>query len=223
MEEKAPRGGYAGEEGSAGASPSGEPRSEILTDWGLVRRIQAGEESAVSDLYLRYHRKILSYIYRFTGDRAAAEELAQEVFIRVIQHAGRLRRTGSVGGWIYRIARNLALNALRRRRLIRFVSLDEPIQLEEGEVNRQEGIAAPGPDPEAASEKNEREAAVQEALLRVSPAYRESVILCDIEGRPYREAAELLGCSINTVASRVARGRAQIARLLGYLTGREEA
>ena len=83
------------------------------SDHDLIRQAQAGNQSAMSALYVRYRRKVLNYLYRFTGNQDTAEELAQETFVRVVQNLHRYKPIGIVGGWIYRIAGNLALNALR--------------------------------------------------------------------------------------------------------------
>ena len=88
-------------------------------------------------------------------------------------------------------------------------------------MNRSEAIPGPDPGPGEKASRGEIADTIQQALLQITAPYREALILCDVQGYPYREAAEILRCSINTVASRLARGRAQLARLLGYL--KEEA
>ncbi len=95
--------------------------------------------------------------------------------------------------------------------------MDEPLTLEEDTVDLKEAVAGKSPQPDEEAARVKEEVAIQRALLRVSPVYRDAVVLCDIEGYTYQEAAEMLQCSINTVASRLARGRAQLAAILGYL------
>ena len=213
MEEKDDLSGYSlsGDEGK------GYPALSPESDRELILRAQGGDEEAVTVLYVKYRCKILNYLYRFSGNRSTAEELTQETFLRMVQHLQSYRPTGSVAGWIYRIARNLVLNTLRDRPKSREFSLDEPLTLEEDAVDRGEAIPGVGPRPDEEAVRSEREAQIQCSLLKISPRYREVVILCDIEGYAYREVAQLLHCSINTVASRLARGRAQLATLLGYL------
>ncbi len=189
------------------------------TDQDLVRLAQGGDQKALAELYGRYRVKIGNYLYRFTGERGRAEELAQETFLRVVEHIDRYRPTGSVGGWIYRIAWNLALNAHRDSRRAKEISLDEPLELEEGAVDRSEVVPGKGPQPDEEASRREREMAVQQGLLKIAGHHRAVLILCDVEGHSYREAAEILGCPINTVASRLARGREELARVLGYLKG----
>ncbi|MBI3317593.1 MAG: sigma-70 family RNA polymerase sigma factor [Candidatus Omnitrophica bacterium] len=187
------------------------------SDHELIRRAQKGRAEAMSALYKRYQRKVYKYLYHFTGNRSTAEELTQETFVRVIEHLPGYRPTGSVGGWIYRIAGNLGLNALRDRPSVREISLDEPVELAEGSVDRKDALAGWGPRPDEEAASRERKGLVRRSLLKVSPPYRSVLILCDIEGYPYQEAAEMLGLPINTVASRLSRGREQLAKLLGFL------
>lgn len=223
MEEKRAPQGYS----SWGQGPkegvSGPDRILEASDEELIRLGQQGDTRAVSVLYMRYRKKVLNYTYRLTGNRAAAEEVTQETFLRVVKHLARYRPTGSAAGWIFRIAKNLALNRLRWVKGAREVSLEEhlPGQGEAGggELERGETVASSGPGPAEEAQVHEMERRVQEALLEVNPNFREVLILCDIQGYGYKEAAELLQCSINTVASRLARGRLKLARLLGFLKG----
>ena len=194
------------------------PLELVESDHQLVRRAQRGDQKAMSALYLRYHRRVLNYLYRFTGNRAVAEDLTQETFVRVIRYIPRYRPFGSVAGWIYRIAGNLARrHGAQTKWGTRDVSLDEPVELEEGTVDKMQIMPGSGPQPDEEVLRAEKEALVQLSLLKLSPKYRQVLILCDIEGLAYRDVADLLKCSINTVASRLARGRAQLAKLLGYL------
>ena len=201
--------------------PPGVPEPED-SDQGLIARAQGGDALAITALYGRYRVRVLNYLYRFTGDRMAAEDLVQETFLRVVRHLPSYRPTGSAAGWIYRIAKNLALNHVRNRKGHAELSLDEPLVYgEEEEMDRSEAIPGPGAAPDEQADQAEQGEAIQGALLKISAPYREVLILCDIEGHPYREAAEILRCSINTIASRLARGRVQMARLLGYLKKEE--
>ncbi len=187
------------------------------SDHALIRRAQEGDQRALTALYERYCHRILNYLYRFTGNRSTAEELTQETFYRVVKHLPSYRPIGSVGGWIYQIATNLARREAKKRSSAREISLDEPLDLGEDSVERGEAIPGPGPRPDEEAVKKETDTLVQHSLLKVSPRYREVLVLCDIEGYSYRDVAALLRCPINTVASRLARGRAQLAQFLGYM------
>ena len=211
MEEKRAFQGYSVREGVPPPAPMQQP------DEQLMRLAQRGDAEAVSALYTRYRRKLLNYLYRLTGDRATAEDLTQETFLRVVRHLPSYRPTGSVGGWIFRIAKNLALNSFRDRKAQKEVPLEEP-ETDSGEGEMKESKiphSGPGPDREAGSRETERQ--IQQALLQLPPVFREALILCDIQGHAYKEAAQMLECSINTIASRLARARSKMAELLGYL------
>lgn len=190
---------------------------KVRSDEDLLRQAAGGDQNAFAQFYERYWRKVLNYLYRFTGNRATAEELMQETFLRVVRNLGRYRPTGSAAGWVYRIARNLGLNAIRDSKTAEEFSLDEPIRLEEDEVDRHETIAGRDPKPDEEALRREKEEAIQRGLLKIAPQHREVLILCDIERRSYQEAAEILRCPMNTVASRLSRARAWMAQFLGYL------
>ena len=188
------------------------------SDHELVRLAQTGNQQAVTDLYVRFKSRVFNYLYRFTGNRAATEDLTQETFIRVYRALPRYRPTGSVAGWIYRIAGNLALNGIRHSKTLKEVSLQDEFETDEGETyERGSTLASEDLGPEELAEASETGLAIQRALTKVSPVYRQVVILCDIEDHAYKEAAQILRISINTVASRLARGRTQMAKELGYL------
>ena len=194
----------------------------VVSDQDLIAQAQRADPQAMTVLYLRYRVRILNYLVRFTGNRMVAEDLVQETFLRVVRHIASYQPTGSAAGWIYRIAKNLALNHLRDRKSDPELSLDEPVLYgQEEALDRSEAIPGPDPGPGEEASRGEIADTVQQALLQIAAPYREALILCDIQECPYREAAEILRCSINTVASRLARGRTQLARLLGYL--KEEA
>lgn len=211
MKEKRPLKGYYSREELPRPVEMQQPDEE------LIRLAQRGDVGAVSALYVRHQRKLLNTLYRLTGDRALAEDLTQETFLRVVRHLPKYRPIGSVGGWIFRIGKNLALNSFRDRKALKEVSLEEPVTDSEEGVTKEEMIphGGPGPDQEANSRETEQE--IQQALLKLPPVFREALILCDIQGHAYKEAAEALECSINTVASRLARARSKMAELLGYL------
>jgi RNA polymerase sigma-70 factor (ECF subfamily) len=130
-----------------------------------------------------------------TRDRATAEDLSQETFLRVFQHADRYVAGGGFRGWLFAIARNLALHHLRHRAIER-----RPVP-----------AALAGSDP---AEEAELKRAVEVAIDRVQEPFRSAVVLCSIDGLSYEEAAVACECSVKTLSSRLARGRAQLRGLL---------
>lgn len=173
-----------------------------LDDAELVGRIQSGDREAFAILVNRHKDKLVNYLTVLVRDRERAEELAQEVFLKLYLHAGRYREQGRFLPYLYRIATNLVRSEERQRRR-REVLL------------RAFGTNGNGrPDPQAellAAELGERVGAAMAALpLR----YRSPLTLREIEGWSYRDIATALRCREGTVKSRVHRGREQLRRLL---------
>jgi len=179
------------------------------TDEELARLVAAGQVEVFAQLYSRYYDRAYRLAWAMTGGREAAEELTQEIFLRAWQKAGQFRGEASFGTWFYRLATHCCLNF--RKRLPAHETLDaveqapqtDAMKLIEAEVQRQE-----------------IQGEVQRALLSLKPKWRLIVILRDIEGLSYEEIAERLNCSTGTVASRLNRSRALLARKLEHLRGK---
>jgi RNA polymerase sigma-70 factor (ECF subfamily) len=175
----------------------------------LVARCLEGEEAAWEELARVYTRRVYSMCYRFTGSDAQAQDLTQEVFLRVFRGLKSFRAgEGTFATWLARLTRNLLIDHYRRSKLDRATdSIEDQLPVLEGSgatVSRTDGLL------------NEREASeiVQKGLQKLSPELREAVILRDLEGLEYREIAEVLGIPEGTVKSRLNRGRAELARVL---------
>jgi RNA polymerase sigma factor (sigma-70 family) len=153
--------------------------------------------------------RVFRLAYRLTGNRADAEDLTQEVFVRVFRSLDSFT-PGSFEGWLHRITTNLFLDQARRRSRIRFDSLgafgDDP-------EARLPGRALP-PDHQVLD--GLFDADVEAALGALAPEFRAAVVLCDIEGLSYEEIASVLGLKLGTVRSRIHRGRAQLRRALAH-------
>jgi RNA polymerase sigma factor (sigma-70 family) len=153
--------------------------------------------------------RVFRLAYRLTGNRADAEDLTQEVFVRVFRSLDSFT-PGSFEGWLHRITTNLFLDHARRRSRIRFDSLgafgDDP-------EARLPGRALP-PDHQVLD--GLFDADVEAALGALAPEFRAAVVLCDIEGLSYEEIASVLGLKLGTVRSRIHRGRAQLRRALAH-------
>lgn len=180
-----------------------------MDDAQLVRRCLRGDSGAWEDIVRAHTRRIYNLCYRFTGNRPEAEDLTQEVFLRVFRTLKSYDPgQGALGVWMHRLARNLLIDhyrATRRERLS--VSLEEELpRLEE------KGPAAPAPDRVLAL--GELSAAIQQGLALLSPELREAVILRDLQQLEYREIAQVLEVPEGTVKSRINRGRAELAKIL---------
>ena len=189
-----------------------------MDDAELVRRCLRGEVGAWEDLVRTYTRRIYNLCYRFTGHREEAQDLTQEVFLRVFRMLTSYdAKQGALGVWMHRLARNLLIDHYRatwRERL--GVSLeDEMARIEEKES------AAPPPDRTVAL--GELSEAIQRALARLSPELREAVILHDLQGLEYREIAQVLDVPEGTVKSRINRGRAGLGKILKRQSGFDSA
>ena len=151
--------------------------------------------------------RVYRLAYRLTGNRADAEDLTQEVFVRVFRSLHSYQ-PGTFAGWLHRITTNLFLDGQRRKKRIRFDALGPAV----------ERIAATtdSGSPERRYEHHNLDRDIQEALDGLKPQYRAAVVLCDIEGLSYEEIAEVLGISMGTVRSRIHRGRAQLRSTLAH-------
>ncbi len=188
----------------------------------LVEAAQRGEGTAYAELIDRYHARIYGIIYRMCGPEDA-EDLTQDVFVRALRALRRFQFRGdaSFRTWLYRIAVNSAINELRRRgrrAAVHGPSLDE---LQESETGLGERIL---PDstyaPSVIIEREEMRRAVHVALAQLAPKHRAVIVLVDLEGLPYEEAARILRCPLGTVKSRLARARAAFAKIFErYLKG----
>jgi RNA polymerase sigma-70 factor (ECF subfamily) len=154
----------------------------------------------------QHSARVYRLAYRLTGNTHDAEDLTQEVFVRVFRSLSSYT-PGTFEGWLHRITTNLFLDMARRRQRIRFEGLgDESAQwLSGGE-----------PTPAQAFDDRHLDGDIQAALKALAPEYRAAVVLCDIEGLSYEEIAETLGVKLGTVRSRIHRGRAQLRAALGH-------
>jgi RNA polymerase sigma-70 factor (ECF subfamily) len=179
-------------------------------DSSLVARCLRGDETAWEDLVRLHTRKVYALCYRFTGSGSEAQDLTQEVFLRVFRTIKTFRSTeGSFATWLSRVTRNLLIDHYRRTRQDRVTdSIEEqlPTMEEEG------ATASSRPDHAVAG--REASEILQATLQKLSPDLREAVILRDLQEMEYREIAEVLSIPEGTVKSRINRGRAELARLL---------
>jgi RNA polymerase sigma factor (sigma-70 family) len=166
------------------------------------------------DEVVRAHSaRVYRLAYRLTGNVPDAEDLTQEVFVRVFRSLPSYT-PGTFEGWLHRITTNLFLDMARRRQRIRFEGLGEDAA---GRLSGDE------PTPAQAFDARHLDGDVQEALAALAPEYRAAVVLCDIEGLSYEEVASTLGVKLGTVRSRIHRGRAQLRVALGHRRPRQAA
>lgn len=199
----------------AAAAPAVPP---LDVDWAaLVDRCLRGDGGAWAELVRSHHRRVYGMCYRFTGSAHDAEDLTQEVFLKLY---GNLRSfnsgKGSFTTWITTLTRNLLVDHFRRSRMERATdSLDAGWDDTEEPRAGIELLQDARRSPHDHTVARELERMVQAALAKVSPELREAVILRDLEDMDYKEIALVLRVPEGTVKSRISRGRAELARLLG--------
>jgi RNA polymerase sigma-70 factor (ECF subfamily) len=182
-------------------------------DTALIEAFAEGESRAFEVLVSRYQARLLNFICRTIGDRERGEDLVQEVFIRVHRHLHRFDRTKKFSTWIYTIASNLAKNELRNRArnpLVLFQSLrqnweddDRPLQFEDRHSR-----------PDDMYRRRYLREMVEQAITRLPEHHRQVFVLRELEGKPYEEIAEITGCNLGTVKSRLNRARAAFAEII---------
>jgi RNA polymerase sigma-70 factor (ECF subfamily) len=177
-------------------------------DEELASLVAAGQAELFAQLYTRHYARAYRLAWTMTGQRGAAEELTQEIFLRAWQKLGQFRGQASFGTWFYRLAARCCLN--HRPRQPAHESLETVAELPQGNAVQQ---------LDANVQQQEWHSAVQRALLSLKPEWRLIVILKDIEGLSYEEIATRLDCSTGTVASRLNRARTLLASKLAHLRG----
>lgn len=180
-----------------------------MTDHHLLEATLEGEEAAFAEIVRRYKNQLTNYIYRMTNDYELAIDIAQESFVRVYAAAERYHSSYAFSTYIYRIATNLAISELRRRKRRRMISLSSFFQSRDGSHQPCE-LDLPDRNPlqDATLVDDERRSAVGRAIASLPDKYRAPLILRDIEGRSYEEIASILDMSEGTVKSRISRARA---------------
>ena len=180
----------------------------------LLRRAGKGDEEAFTLLYRRHQGALYRFALRMTGNPWAAEEIVQDVFLMLMRDPRKYDAArGTVGGFLYGVTRNRVLKHLER--------LPREIPLEEHHENGN-GLGIVLKDascPAIQAEKRERVERVWAAVLELPAEFREAVVLCELEERSYEEAAQVMGCPIGTIRSRLHRGRALLMARLEMLRG----
>jgi len=192
----------------ASAAPA---ESRSVAEAEFIERLKRGEAAAFEELVAARTGEIYGLLFRLTENSEEARDLTQETFLRAFQNIGRFRGEADLRTWIYRIAINQARNRWRwwRRR-----SRNSTVSLDETQGSSDQPLIATlveaSANPEQKTLAHEREFALRAALRKLGHAYRETVILRDIEGFTYEEIAATLGINVGTVKSRLARGRQEL-------------
>jgi RNA polymerase sigma-70 factor (ECF subfamily) len=182
-----------------------------LPDADVVVLAQQGRERAFRELVRRYERPVFSLVYRMVRDREAAEDLAQDSFVKVLNHIDRYRPEFKFSSWIFKIANNVAIDYQRKRQLDT-VSMDgSPHASSAAEVEASAFELADRQET-ALDELEAREigTAIERAIARLRPEYRSCIMLRHIEGRSYEEIAATLDLPLGTVKTYIHRARNEL-------------
>jgi RNA polymerase sigma-70 factor (ECF subfamily) len=182
----------------------------------LIRRCLAGDAMAWEQIVQRHHRRIYNLCYRFTGSAHDAEDLTQEVFIKMYRTLESYKvERGAFFTWVTTMTRNLLVDHFRRTKQDRATdSLDAGVSADEDSQTIGEQIPDGGARPDDLQKTREAQQMVHAALQKLSPELREALILRDLQDMDYREIATALKVPEGTVKSRINRGRTELARLL---------
>lgn len=174
----------------------------------LVERCLQGDDAAWETIVNMYAKRVYNLSYRYTGRREEAEDLTQEIFIRVYQNLNSFRSdAGNFQSWVLRVGRNLIIDHYRQSR--RFQQSAGSEEMEEMKLEDDKL-----PNPHRMIEQDEASRFLQDGLQSLPPELKEAIILRDLEGMAYQEIADLLGIPEGTVKSRINRGRIELAKLL---------
>ena len=189
-----------------------DPQVAVL----LVRRCIAGDAAAWEELVQRYHRRIYNICYRFAGSADDAQDLTQEVFIKMYRTLSTYdMERGAFMTWVTTMARNLLVDHFRKTKQDRVTdSLDVGPTEREDSMPLSEQLPDTAATPDALAQSQQVGQTVHRALQKLSPDLREAVILRDLQDMDYKEIATVLKVPEGTVKSRINRGRAELARLL---------
>jgi len=194
-----------------------------LRDEDLLRRAAQGDEAAFAHVYGAHQARLYRYALRMSGSASVAEETVQEVFLAVLRGNEKFKAAqGSLGAYLFGITRNLVIKRLNR------MWRDVPLETVEAEIDAQTSRPQSGDmvhtrTPAAHAEQKELVQQVREAVLGLPPEFREAIVTIDLEEMTYEEAAQMLGCPIGTIRSRLHRGRALLLKRLTALRMRPEA
>jgi len=204
---------------TAGALTAEVTRSRVaeenLSDHALIEATKQGDESAFAEIVLRYKNPIVNYLYRFLNDYEEAVDLSQETFVRVYFAIDRYHTGFAFSTYIYRIATNLAISEIRKRKRRKLLSLTGLFQ-----ADHEEHVEFQPKDERALPDENlvedEQSRVIANAIAALPEKYRVPIILRDIEGRSYEEIAQIMELGLGTTKSRISRARGLLKEKLKF-------
>ncbi len=182
----------------------------------VIERCKAGDEEAFSEIVLTYQKKVFNIAFRMLGNREEAKELSQEVFLSILESIKNLRDEVKFESWLTQITLNHCRNRwkyLKRRQYFKTDSLNDPIDTEDGELERQ--VFDPSGNPETHFEQKMIRQFVQRGLMKLKEDQREIIVLRDLQGYSYEELGEMFSLPEGTIKSRLHRARMDLKGILG--------
>lgn len=184
-------------------------------DIGLMLAFQKGDESCFEKILNKYEKPLINFIYRFVGNQVDAEDLAQEVFLRIYKAKNNYKPKAKFTTWLYKIATDLSIDYQRKRK-VETVPLDRPVGTDEGEIVRETpDISQKTPD--VLVEKEQVNKIIKSCLLSLPTNQRLAISLRVYENKSYKEISKILGCSISAVESLIFRARQNLKEKLRFL------
>ncbi len=182
------------------------------TDEELIARFQQGDNYAFDLLVKRYKDPLLNFVYRFVGEREEAEDIVQETFLRLFKNKHYYREIAKFSTWIYTIAGNLAKTELRRRKRRKLLSISHFMS-----TDKDYDIPDEDSNPERDTNTVITDKIIQQAIDKLSPKFKQVILLRDVQGFSYEEIAQIVGIPLGTVKSRVNRARLKLQEDLQQL------
>lgn len=186
------------------------------SDEDLIERFQKGDLYAFDLIVKRYKDQLLNFVYRFVGNQEEAEDIVQETFLRVYRKRRAYKRIAKFSTWIYTIAGNLARTELRRRKRRKLFSISDL-----GFEDRDYEISDERSTPESEVDGVIKEEIIQREINKLSPKFRQVIILRDVQELSYEEISKIIKVPIGTVKSRVNRGRLKLQNRLKHLKAKK--
>ena len=189
-----------------------------LPDADVVALAQKGRDDAFRELIRRYERPVFSLIFRMVRDRELAEDLAQDAFIKVLNHIDRYRPEFKLSSWLFKIANNVAIDHLRRRQLDTISMSGSPHAMTPDAIEAT-SFEVVGQQESALQELESRElgSAIEQAIAKLRPEYRSCIMLRHVEDRSYEEIAATLDLPLGTVKTYIHRARNELRKALEHL------
>ncbi|UJR80945.1 RNA polymerase sigma factor [Sandaracinus amylolyticus] len=186
-----------------------------LSDEELVRRFNDGDPAGLEEILRRYQRPLFNFILRSVRDRDRAEELLQDVFLKVVQRSSEFQGNSKFSTWLYTIARNLCIDTSRKMVFRRHRSLDAPLKADEAEgATLLDRVANEGPAADRAVIGQDLQARIAEAVEELPEEQREVFLMRELQNMAFKEIAEIVGVPENTVKSRMRYALERLQRAL---------